>query len=140
MAIPRLGIFILLFCGSAAHSEYIVVIGDSHTCGSFGKNLFDGLTKAGNRVSLYCAPLTDPANWLEGRNQEGELCQVLKPSSPGLQLCGKNGRVPKLSDILNANKESRVVIALGTNSLKSDNIGRSYRALANVIQTGPHSC
>ncbi len=131
---------ILIIAVYAAKAENILVIGDSHSCGPFGANIVESLTKQGNNVSLYCAVSSAPANWLQGKNPPGQICQSMTSQTKRLSPCSGNGKVPKLTELLNQNRNSKVISALGTNSLLSSTADSSYRQMAQTIKSSDHSC
>lgn len=123
-----------------ASGEPIVVIGDSLSCGPFGKNLVQNLSAAGHSVTLYCAVSSAPRHWLTG-SMPCKLdiargidcrCNVVKTASKQKDLCGGDGALPVLSTILGNHKGARVIIALGTNSLLSARVDSSYSIMADA--------
>lgn len=121
-------------------AQDFVVIGDSLSCGGFGKALVKNLTAKGSHVSLFCAVDSAPANWLDGVTPKGRDCMTMTSEKPAAELCGGNGQVPKLSEILAQHPGARVVVALGTNSLLSAHVDRSFSALARIARSYGTSC
>lgn len=134
-------IFLLLFLiGLSAKAENILLIGDSHSCGSFGKNVVGRLSEQGNFVTLYCAVSSAPIHWVEGKNPSGQICQTMNSNHQTLQPCEPKGKMPALKDLLKVHKNSKVISALGTNSLMSSKADSSYQTMANQIKASGQSC
>jgi lysophospholipase L1-like esterase len=150
----------VLWAAPAAAVETILVVGDSHTAGSFGQRL-DGALRAdaGSRVATYgvcsaspqsylsetehsCGYLfrdfggTAPAKWLGGRVRKSD------------QYGGKGGRrqvtivkTPELAQLLSDHVPTVAVIALGSNGLTADSVRRTLEAVhksgAACVWIGP---
>ncbi len=132
-----LAVFLL---SSVAQAAEILVIGDSHSCGAFGKRLFENLVSGGDRVTLYCTPSSSPTHWLDGRNPSGHKCQVRSSDASELADCGGNGATPSLRTLLARHAGARVIVALGTNSLHSSSAGDTYAEMAAQIQSAGRAC
>jgi hypothetical protein len=136
-------ILIVLFLISshalAADSGDVLVIGDSHTCGSFGSSLVKDIAAGGAKVDAYCAVSTSAESWVKGSSRF--QCETWTESSKtkSCDLDGK-GRVPPLKDILSQKHYSKVIIALGTNSLLSPSADHYYADLAKIAQSTGASC
>ncbi len=139
----------IAFCGSL-NAEEVIIVGDSLTCGSFGQYLLENFSQKGDKVTLYCAVSSVPSNWLSGTNpkqwnpKKKEYitlpCKTMTSENSNLHLCYPNGKVPKFSDLLAKNKNARVVVALGTNSLMSSQANDSYRKMSVVAKSYGNSC
>lgn len=139
--IKLLGILMIAtLMSAAAQAEPILMIGDSLSCGPFGQDVLQNLSKAGNKVTLYCAVSSAPQNWLAGKNPGNQKCQIMTTDSPKPQLCGGNGQVPKLASILAAHRGERVIVGLGTNSLLSPKVDNSYHDMLKAIQANGSKC
>lgn len=137
----RLRVLVLLFAlAQSAFGEDVLVIGDSHSCGAFGKRLFENRLERGDNVTLYCTPSSSPQHWMNGTNPAGHECKVRSSARPELSACGGDGRTPSLSTLLARHAGARVVVALGTNSLHSTQAGSSYRDFAAAIQASGRAC
>ncbi len=130
---------ILLFFNSL-RAEQIVLIGDSHLCGAFGKSLFQNLSKTYDEVSLYCAVSSAPEHWLKGSNPIGQICSQMTTKDSNLSPCIDSGRVPKLEQILTQYPRAKFVVALGTNSLLSPEVSAEYNKLALKITESGNAC
>jgi len=54
--------------------------------------------------------------------------------------CGGNGKPPKLDDLLKNSGTTRVIVALGGNSLSARKPDPAYQALARLISENKKSC
>ena len=77
-------------------ADKILIIGDSLTCGPFGKNLLKNLSQEKNSVTLYCAVSSTPHNWLMGQTPAGQKCQTMTTKKQSLQPCNGNGELINL--------------------------------------------
>ena len=136
----KIMILCFIFLGQAAIAKSFLIVGDSLTCGPFGKYLTQELAKQGNSVTLYCAVSSAPANWMNGKNPAGQNCQTLTSADPVLKPCGDQGQIPKFESILAKYKNSEVIVALGTNSLMSAKVDSSYKAMVKATQANGNSC
>lgn len=115
-----------------------VIIGDSLTCGSFGKGLFSDLRSEGTAISLYCAPSSVPNHWMKGLTPKGQKCQTvtslgLTGESTNLTPCEGTGQVPPLKKILERHRGARFIVALGTNSLMLYEGNPAYKEMADLV-------
>jgi hypothetical protein len=124
---------IALLVAGPAHAENILMIGDSLSCGPFGKHVVENLSQRGFRVTLYCAVSSAPIHWLKGKNPPGQICQTMSSEVSKLGPCGGTGQVPALSQILAKHKGSRVLVGLGTNSLMDTRADHSYRLMVETV-------
>lgn len=123
-------LFSFMFPGSVFARTLIV--GDSHTCGSFGRNLGTEVAKK-DGVVIYCAVSSHAGHWLNGATPSGQSCFRLESPGFAKKPCGGNGQVPKLQTILEREKPTAVVMALGTNSLGSATAGPENAKLAELL-------
>lgn len=123
-----------------ADAKSFLVIGDSLSCGPFGKYLIQDLTKNGNKVTLYCTVSSAPVHWLKGKNPPGQKCQMLTSDNPFLQGCNERAKIPSLQNILALYKNADVIVALGTNSLLSPKVDKSYKVMAKAISENGSNC
>jgi hypothetical protein len=129
---------IALFFACSARADYLVVIGDSHTCGAFGYRLFNNLVSQGNRVHLYCMESSSPMHWINATRPKGKICQEMTRAR--LTPCNGTGEPPNVGTILADNPGARVIVALGTNSLYGTAAGVYYQEMANTIREAGRSC
>jgi len=126
--------------GLSTADKSIVIVGDSHSCGSFGSELVKSLKKKSYSITLYCAVSSTPTNWVNGTKPSGQVCQTMTSSKPTLQLCSGTGNVPKFATILAAHPTSLFLIAHGTNSLLSTSVDANYKKMAQMISAQKNSC
>ncbi len=124
----------------AAEAANVLVIGDSLTCGSFGKQVLRNLTARGDRVTLFCTVSSAPIHWLEGRNPQGFTCKTMTSEKPAAENCGPEGITPKLDDVLAQFDAPLVIVALGTNTLYSGRADATYRRMAQTIAANQRRC
>lgn len=134
----------LLLLPLPSRAEKILIIGDSHSCGDFGKRLVDDLAANGqNRVVLYCAPGLSSQHWLlpggYTPKKPYQRCKTLSTERPKLEYCGKNGDLPNLRLLLQKEKPDHVVPALGTNNLGLNAL-KSFGELAAQVRASGARC
>ncbi|MEQ1877666.1 MAG: SGNH/GDSL hydrolase family protein [Bdellovibrionia bacterium] len=134
-----IGVFIFLLAAQMASATEQVIVGDSHSCGTFGTLLARELFKSGEPVTLYCTPSSAPLHWMKGRNPKGFSCSTLKSPEFRLSHCEKSGEL-SIADILTKHKAAKYFVALGTNSLLNGVTDSSYAALAKAIGTAGGTC
>jgi hypothetical protein len=135
-----LAMLFFIFSASIACAENILIIGDSLSCGPFGKHLVENLSHKGSQVTLYCAISSNPENWLKGKNPSGQICQTMTSSQATLSPCGGSGQTPSLALLLAKFKGSHVIVSLGTNSLLSPRADHSYRLMVQAIKDSGDEC
>jgi len=132
------------FALPASAADTILVVGDSHTAGSFGKNLDDVLRRgAGNRVATYGVCSASPQSYLsETPHHCGWLLRDFDKKAPAKWLGkrvykatvsdGKGGtrevtmiKTPSLSQLLTDHVPTVTVVALGANGLSADSIRKT---------------
>lgn len=121
-----------------------VVIGDSHSCGTFGSQLLAnrfGRPGNPNSVTLYCAVSSAPTHWLNGKAPKDIVCKTATSAAPGLKDCSTpGGAMPTAAQIIAQHPGAEIIIALGTNSLMSSVVPASYKQLADLVKQNHHSC
>ena len=131
-------LFFLLFSTAETFAKEILVIGDSHSCGSFGKTLIEELSKKNANVNLYCTVSSAPNHWITGTNPPGQVCKTMSTGHLTLQDC--ESVMPTLSKLLSDHKEALVIAAMGTNSLLAPTADRYYKQFAEAIEESGQSC
>lgn len=128
----------LLLPISEAQAVKIVMIGDSITCGPFGEKVFKNLELGGkNSVVQYCMIGSAPNHWIQGRRAVS-ACQ--SRISPSAKLVPCPNTAPTLDAILKRDPKAHVIVALGTNSMVGPQIDGNYKAMAEKIAKGQHTC
>lgn len=123
-----------------AKSRGLVIIGDSHTCGPFGRHLLGILSGEGVDATAYCAVSSSPIHWMRGRNPKGQICQVLSTDDMQSQKCGVLGKMPSLSEIQSKHPNTDVLVALGTNSLHSSKPDAAYLSMTQKLMSNTQAC
>lgn len=140
LTMKTFAIFLFLSVLTSTYAAELVIIGDSHSCDSFGSTLLNGFTSQGKDTVLYCTVSSAPQHWLKGINPKGQICQNRTSQNPALRPCKNGGRIPTLASILAEEKPSQVVVALGTNSLLDPTTDASYAALAASLHSVGAGC
>lgn len=137
----------LLGGAETAKAESILIIGDSLSCGPFGGEMLKGLAAQGHKVRLYCSVSSSPRNWVSGTNAKSKTgvfpCETreIQPHASDYTKgsCDGSPKIPKFADILRTNPSSRVIVALGTNSLP-DGPDANYSAMTSQIKGAGRTC
>jgi hypothetical protein len=132
-------ILIILVPGFKLSAKNILIIGDSHSCGTFGSTLVKKLSEQNHFVEIFCTVSSSPLNWIQGTTPKGHICRTWVAS--GIRKsCQNNGNVPKLDWILVNKQYDSVIVALGTNSLGSNSIDPNYKLMVDKIKLSTNSC
>ena len=135
-------VFLFLALVAAAPPEAlakkILIIGDSHSCGTFGQQLVKKLSDS-NEVTLYCKIGSSPQNWL-GKETGRFPCQTCTGGA-----CAKGPQKAsgcEIGSLLSKGQYDEVVAAFGTNSIsgRSSAAGSAYSDLAKAIKQKAKSC
>ncbi len=133
----------VLIVSNEAWAERIVVIGDSHSCGDFGKQLVRNLGQSGkNEVLMYCAGGLSTQHWLRGYKppRPANNCLTYSSNDPVPQRCLDTGELPALGKILRGEfRPSRVIVALGSNNLAMNAIS-SFDSFADELKSHGLPC
>ncbi|MEK6555009.1 MAG: hypothetical protein AABZ31_07210, partial [Bdellovibrionota bacterium] len=132
----------LLLSPISSFARDYVLIGDSHSCGTFGSNMLKEFKARKDKLTIYCAPGTSPSHWVgsppspQPKDNKGRLHKFKKGSTDTMTIAEHNGgRIIKADTIVKANPNATVIIALGTNTLPgSANIDSSFMALAKIAK------
>ncbi|MGE3973757.1 MAG: SGNH/GDSL hydrolase family protein [Bdellovibrionales bacterium] len=129
-------ITLLLFFGfvTKAHAEKILVIGDSISCTAFGAELVDALTKKNHEVTLLCAISSKAEHWVKGQKPSGQICHTRSVEKKTFIPCEPKGQMPIFTALLEKHKDSKVIVALGTNSLQGTQADSYYRQMAEALK------
>lgn len=121
-------------------NKEMVIIGDSLSCGPFGKRLVQNLEKDGKIVTLFCTVSSAPYHWIHGTNPKGQKCYTRTTPEKILRLCGNDGNIPKFDSIISAHKNANFILALGTNSLFSKKTSADYPLMASSAKQFGNKC
>jgi len=127
----------------ASAGERILLIGDSHSCGTYGDELSRLMRlDPSNSVTLYGSSGSTPDSWAN---------QWVSPY--GMRMIDSNGKstslddkpTPLLRDLIRQNNPQRVVISLGTNFLwtpahSEENWKSSIRKMILTIKSSGCEC
>lgn len=139
MRYPLVFVFLTL-CFLELSSAKTFILGDSLTCGSFGKELFDQFKVNGEQVVLFCAVSSRPDHWINSVNPSGLPCMTLSSGQSKKIPCGKDGEMPAFDVLAKEAIGANVVVALGTNSLGVKSMDENYFNLANQLSARSKSC
>lgn len=141
-ALICLHIISLFFIISASASQGVLIIGDSHSYGSYGEVLDSYYRKQGAEVSSYASCGSSPSNWVsDNQNFKATNCGYWSKDSVGRETRVKSHKIPSLTELTIKFKPKITVISLGTNILTSpENIKREIKFAEQMIlkikQTG----
>lgn len=115
-----------------AQEKHLLIIGDSHTEGTFG-NTLDQQFRSDGRFWVHTIGVggSTPSHWLEGRS---ERWGYFERQEDGVELRSMCPQTPKLTDLLKKERDL-IIIALGTNFLwdiPQETITQTTRELANL--------
>lgn len=146
--VPLALLLLPAFAVPAAAADTILVIGDSHTVGAFGRNLDDVLRRTdGNRVATYGICAASPQSFLsETPHHCGYLLRDFNRNQPAKWLGkrvykstvsdGKGGtrevtmiKTPPLDQLLTDHVPTLTVVALGANAISADMIAKTLKLI-----------
>jgi lysophospholipase L1-like esterase len=130
------GVGLLLLSVSAAAGERILVIGDSHSVGSFGRRLDDLLRERTPEVATYGSCGSSPSWWFDGRATQ---CGYFHRGLNGRSRRGTEAATPLLSTLLSEIEPDTIVVALGANLVNAprDWAERTTRQMVELIAGKP---
>lgn len=123
----------------ARGSTDTLLIGDSHTVGSFGRAL-DGLLRERNqRVTTVARCGTSAHQWFSG---EGTSCGFWDRLADGTERRGLEAETPRIEGLLATEEPATVVIALGANLMgaSGDFIRESVARLVGAVVVPGRRC
>lgn len=122
-------------------SAEVLIVGDSLTCGPFGKDLMKDLAAKGKKVSLFCAPGSAPQDWVDPDSSSAK-CTTMTSSDPKPAPCNGDGTLPAFDKLLAKFRGAHVIVALGANSVYSGDTSAdsSYSQMAKMLKAGENSC
>jgi hypothetical protein len=140
---PSVFLLLMMFSLKTFATAY-VVIGDSHSCGGFGRQLLVhkfGSAGNANTVKIYCVVSGAPNHWLTGKAPKDMVCKTASSAAPAWKDCSTpGGDMPTAAAIIANNPSAQIVVALGTNSLMSAAVPASYKQLADMVKQNNRTC
>ncbi|MBU6155224.1 MAG: hypothetical protein KGP28_13050, partial [Bdellovibrionales bacterium] len=138
----------VLFASSFAHASFdslsaeprILVIGDSHSVGPFGRSLADELRKVSPKSSLYASCGTVASSWFTGSRTR---CGFYFRTEEGKILEGKSGNTPKISGMIQTLKPDLLVVQLAGNysvGFDESSAVKDMRRIVELIKDLPIAC
>jgi hypothetical protein len=128
------------FASPLVQDPRILVIGDSHSVGPFGKLLVDGLRLLTPKTSLYASCGTVASSWLTGAKTR---CGFYFRTEENKVLSGKIGLTPKLPGMLETLKPDILVIELGANYVKGfdeESAIADMKKILDLLKDLPTAC
>lgn len=128
--------------GPIGSGSKVLMIGDSHSVGTFGTELDKQLRSAGAQVETYAASGSSANSWLNGGTTRSGW--VARHQNGGVEQPPWNQphNIPKLADLIAQHKPDVVIINLGANFRSDPSQARKLaevckRAGTRVIWVGP---
>ncbi len=121
---------ISILASPVARAERILVLGDSHSCGTFGVQLVKDLAKPGNDVALYCAVGRTAYHFVTGKAMAS--CKMFTDRNLTQKPCGAR----RIDDILKTEKPTRVIPAFGSNDLGKYWLSSFAKLAIKIYDTG----
>lgn len=118
----------------------ILIIGDSHTVGPFGRHLDKLLRQEGNQVATYASCGSIAKHWQSGQMT---TCGYFSKDLEGISIQASKHETPIFKDLLRKINPTHVIIELGTNYvyLPSDTFAvTDMRKMALAIKAAGARC
>ena len=93
----------------------VLEIGDSHSVGTFGKELDKRLRGTGAQVSTYASAGATASTFVQGKSTKYGYWQKEANGSESSTNYGQSRQTPKLENLINQNKPEVIVVNLGAN-------------------------
>lgn len=105
------------FITAAVGAENVLVLGDSHSVGSFGSAFYKALGKhrPGTNVVLEASWGSSPNDWMQGKGGP----HYLHRGVDGVRTQKPAGSIPTMKSLMDKHKPAMTVIALGSNLYKA---------------------
>ncbi len=131
--------FLLFFGALSSHASAIhangepriLVIGDSHAVGPFGRLLVDDLKQVTPRSSIYASCGTVASSWFVGSKTR---CGFFFKTEQGKTLQGRVGNTPKLPGMLATLKPDLLVVELSGNYIKGFDEATAIADMKKIIE------
>lgn len=118
---------------SIGNGTKVLMIGDSHTVGTFGTELDQKLRSTGAQVETYGASGSSASQWVNGGTTSSGF--VARHADGSVQQPPWNSRqsVPKLEELIAKNKPDVIIVNLGANFRGGDPTAQ-VRSLGEVVK------
>ena len=118
--------------GKEVKAENIVLLGDSHMCGDFGRRMFTNLVKKGNTVTVFCTGGRTAQHFLTGKAMGG--CKWYDNKNSKARPCSDH----KMDDMIRkvSPKPDHVIPAFGSNDLGRAWKGSFKKLAQKIVATG----
>jgi lysophospholipase L1-like esterase len=120
MNLLSLSLYLMVVYSNSALAKKIVVIGDSHSCGDFGKQLVKNLSdSSNNNVQMFCAGGLSVQHWVKGFTPPRAVnnCKTFSSENTQPIECLGTGQVPQLKKLIQQQQPDQIIVALGTNNI-----------------------
>lgn len=108
------------FSGSIGPGTKVLEIGDSHSVGTFGKELDAKLRGTGAQVSTYASAGATASTFTQGKSTKYGYWEKKADGSERTIGYGSNAQTPRLDDLISKEKPSVILVNLGANFRQGD--------------------
>jgi hypothetical protein len=108
------------FSGSIGPGTKVLEIGDSHSVGTFGKELDAKLRGTGAQVSTYASAGATASTFTQGKSTKYGYWEKKADGSERTVGYGTNAQTPRLDDLISREKPSVILVNLGANFRQGD--------------------
>lgn len=108
------------FSGSIGPGTKVLEIGDSHSVGTFGKELDAKLRGTGAQVSTYASAGATASTFTQGKSTKYGYWEKRADGSEKSVGYGQSAQTPKLDDLIAREKPSVILVNLGANFRQGD--------------------
>ena len=108
------------FNGSIGPGTKVLEIGDSHSVGTFGKELDAKLRGTGAQVSTYASAGATASTFTQGKSTKYGYWEKRADGSERTVGYGTNAQTPRLDDLISKEKPSVILVNLGANFRQGD--------------------
>ena len=108
------------FNGSIGPGTKVLEIGDSHSGGTFGKELDAKLRGTGAQVSTYASAGATASTFTQGKSTKYGYWEKKADGSERTVGYGTNAQTPRLDDLISKEKPSVILVNLGANFRQGD--------------------
>lgn len=122
--------------GKIGAGSNVLVIGDSHTIGTFGTQLDKDLRSTGARVETYGSSGSSPSWWINGTTTNSGYSARHADGSVDQPPWNQPHATPKLSDLIAKQRPDTIIVNLGANmrGASAQEIERQVSSLAKMAK------